>query len=462
MTTFAPPVPGSPPDLSGSKSSKSSSLHSSSLPSNPDGALTDISHFEDIGLDDDHRALSHQDIYGYGIPKRPPPLTKNGAGAGKSAGTIMTTRDLTSVNSKRPGFPSLQGQVTGALNQNALQHSLGLPVRGGVKRIPTSPSALSLGMSPLTRDRSRSPSPAHTQVRPTSPRSIPRGSPLMRQGSSPVHRPSSQRGSWQPSRKSIKELEEEYHDSDEDLPDDASLWNVPLSPRPPQERIISAAASANPSASNSPERYPKSPLGQAMEAGMCSVQPPASAPARSDAMSGHHGSFPASPFEPKVIQGSPVASQADVPAFAKFRAKSWTAAISELSDEAKSLTDALEAYASTNEQRHEAQVQSGTLTEARPSLEKMQRSRTSVVELPPLRRNNVMIDPLPISREKEKMLSRTRPSWLPPKSQKEERKHLKEYQRMMAVAQENGRLPCDASIKTHECLEVLLLTPTRL
>lgn len=327
---------------------------------------------------------------------------------------------------------------------------------------PTSPSALSLGMSPLARNRSRSPSPAHPQVRPTSPRSMPRGSPLMRLGSSPVLRPPSRRGSWQPSRKTIKELEEEYHDSDEDLPDDASLWNVPVSPRPPQERIISATASANASASNSPERYPKSPLRQAMEAGMCSVHPPASAPPCADAMSGHRISLPPSPFEPKVVHGSLVPSQADVPAFAKFRAKSWTAAISELSDEAKSLTDALEAYASINEQRREAHVQSGTFSEARPSLEKMQRSRTSVMELPPLRKNNVMIDPLPISREKEKVLSRTRPSWLPPKSQKEERKHLKEYQRMMAVAQENGRDAPDQPFSLHECPGERLLTRTRI
>lgn len=456
MTTFAHTVPGSPPDLTGSKSSKSSSLHSSSLNSIQDGALADISHFEDIGLDDDHRAPSHQDVYGYGIPIRPPPHTRNGIGAGKSAAALMTTRDLTAVNSKRPGFPSLQGQVMGALNQNAI-HSLGLPVGGGVKRQPTSPSALSLGMSPLGRNRSRSPSPTHAQAWPTSPRSMPRGSPLMRPRSSGDHRPPSRRGSWQPSRKTIKELEEEYHDSDEDLPDDASLWNVPVSPRPPQERIISATASANASASNSPERYPKSPLGQAMEAGMSSVHPPASAPPRSDAMSGHRGSLPASPFEPKVVQGDSVPSQVNVPAFAKFRAKSWTAAIHELSDEAKTLTDALEAYASINEQRHEAQVQSGAFTEDRPSLEKMQRSRTSVVELPPLRKNNVMIDPLPISREKEKVLSRTRPSWLPPKSQKEERKHLKEYQRMMAVAHENGRI-----LLTPASRDDPLLTPTRM
>ena len=439
MTTFAPAAPGSPPDLTGSKSSKSSSLHSSSLNSNPDPALADISHFEEIGLDDDHRELSHQDIYGYGIPKRLPPQTRNGVGSGNSKGAMTATRDLTSVSHKRPGFPSLQGQVMGALNQNAL-HSLGLPPAVGVKRTPTSPSTISLGMRALTRNRSRSPSPAHSGVRPASPRTMPKGTPILRQGSSPVQRPPSRRDSWQPSRKTIKELEEEYHDSDEDLPDDASLWNVPVSPRPPQERTISATASANPSASNSPERYPKSPLGQAMEAGMSSIKPTMSAPARPDAITNHHGSLPPSPFEAKLRQGDSTVSQPDVPTFAKYRAKSWTAAISELSEEAKSLTDALEAYASIKEQRREAQVQSGNSAQLRPSLENMHRARTTVAELPPLRKNNVMIDPLPISKEKEKVLSRTRPSWLPPKDQKEERKHLKEYQRMMVVAQENGKL----------------------
>ncbi|KAJ2995951.1 hypothetical protein NUW58_g1136 [Xylaria curta] len=43
-----------------------------------------------------------------------------------------------------------------------------------------------------------------------------------------------------------------------------------------------------------------------------------------------------------------------------------------------------------------------------------------------------MIDPLPISKEKEAVLSRTRPSWLPPKDPAEEKKHLREYQKMMA------------------------------
>lgn len=65
--------------------------------------------------------------------------------------------------------------------------------------------------------------------------------------------------------------------------------------------------------------------------------------------------------------------------------------------------------------------------------------KSALAELPPLRRSNIMIDPLPISKEKEAVLSRTRPSWLPPKDPAEERRHLKEYQKMMARSQENER-----------------------
>lgn len=119
------------------------------------------------------------------------------------------------------------------------------------------------------------------------------------------------------------------------------------------------------------------------------------------------------------------------------RTKSWTIALSELSEEAKSLTEALENQAMVSEQKHEEAVQNGDAI-IRPSMEKLSRAKTSTVELPPLRMNNVMIDPLPISKEKEKVLSRTRPSWLPPKSQKEEKKHLKEYQRMMEFSLEAG------------------------
>lgn len=50
-----------------------------------------------------------------------------------------------------------------------------------------------------------------------------------------------------------------------------------------------------------------------------------------------------------------------------------------------------------------------------------------------------MIDPLPVSKEKEAVLSRTRPSWLPPKDPAEEKRHLKEYQKMMAQSAELDR-----------------------
>ena len=138
-----------------------------------------------------------------------------------------------------------------------------------------------------------------------------------------------------------------------------------------------------------------------------------------------------------LLRGASTGTMPDHFGFAASRTKSWNVALSELSEEAKLLTEAFENKAVLAEQQHEEAVQTGE-TFFRPSLEKLSRSRTSTVELPPLRMNNVMIDPLPISKEKEKVLSRTRPSWLPPKSQKEEKKHLKEYQRMMEFSLEAG------------------------
>jgi len=126
-------------------------------------------------------------------------------------------------------------------------------------------------------------------------------------------------------------------------------------------------------------------------------------------------------------------------AFPKTRAKSWNVALSELSEEAKFLTEALENHAGETENRQQEALQSGR-SSTRPSMEKLTKAKTSV-ELPPLRTNNVMIDPLPISKEKEKVLSRTRPSWLPPKNKKEEKKHLKEYQRMMELSLGAGMSP---------------------
>ncbi|EME80428.1 uncharacterized protein MYCFIDRAFT_156180 [Pseudocercospora fijiensis CIRAD86] len=130
----------------------------------------------------------------------------------------------------------------------------------------------------------------------------------------------------------------------------------------------------------------------------------------------------------------------------KERSKSWT---EDLNAEARELSQKLEEYAeglSTGRRSlPNSRMNSAAISPPRVGdVKTLQRSKTSITEipapipstLPPLQKGNIMIDPLPISKEKEAVLSRTRPSWLPPKSQKEERKHLKEFQQMMARAAE--------------------------
>ena len=109
--------------------------------------------------------------------------------------------------------------------------------------------------------------------------------------------------------------------------------------------------------------------------------------------------------------------------------------MSDLSEEARALTGILESFASSAE----SGSSSGSENRQDERLKKLVRPRT--IDLPPLRTGNVMIDPLPVSKEKEKVLSRTRPSWLPPKNPAEEKKHLREYQQMMERSQRSGMLP---------------------
>lgn len=104
--------------------------------------------------------------------------------------------------------------------------------------------------------------------------------------------------------------------------------------------------------------------------------------------------------------------------------------LSDLSEEARIITEALEYHATQSGWQAEETGSSGD--ELKRAL------RGTIVELPPLQKSNIMIDPLPISKEKEKVLTRTRPSWLPPKDQKEEKRHLKEYKKMMAQSREIG------------------------
>jgi hypothetical protein len=107
-----------------------------------------------------------------------------------------------------------------------------------------------------------------------------------------------------------------------------------------------------------------------------------------------------------------------------------------LDPDARDITEALEAHREETARKHEDRVQNGGThtgtSEDKPKI------KSSIIELPPLRKGDPLIDPLGISKEKEKVLSRTRPSWLPPKDPKEEKKHLKQYQLMMAHAEAAG------------------------
>jgi hypothetical protein len=203
------------------------------------------------------------------------------------------------------------------------------------------------------------------------------------------------------------------------VPDDCLLENVPISPRPIEERTNSTPPS--PVSAEKKEKTksigngtPPIPVAQGSLRSPTSAKPEA----------GQRGmSMDQCPISHEAFQ-------------LKARAKSWTVALSELSEEAKALTEALEAH--SDEQKSFPKQKRSRSTPSRPSTTK-QRVKSAIAELPPLRRTNIMIDPLPISKEKEAVLSRTRPSWLPPKDPNEERRHLKEYQRMMASSLEAER-----------------------
>lgn len=404
-------MPGSPPELTGSKSSKSSSFHSS-YQSDNDEILSDVNHFEEIGLDDESRIDAEigdfavkmstnpysstftTDLRSQAKHQRPPRVPMSAI-----QGNNRIPRDLTSTAKVRPGYPTLRSQI-----RNATSDGLAIvPVPSSSARTRRglgSPNAPALPTT-LTRQRSLSPN-----VSTASPRS-----------STSAGSGKGRRGSWVSTRerKTIEELEKECDEDDgDDVPDECLLENVPISPRPPQERT-----SAAPSASTSPERPAKEkvkPLGNGT-----SAKPAEQGELRSP--------------RPNLTRGVTMGNfSINHYNSNKPRAKSWNEALSDLSEEAKALTEALEAHAEDEERR-----EPGSHNYLRTATTKPTRVKSSFAELPPLRRTELMIDPLPISKEKEAVLSRTRPSWLPPKDPAEERRHLKEYQKMMASAEKVER-----------------------
>ncbi|KAL2072873.1 hypothetical protein VTL71DRAFT_12216 [Oculimacula yallundae] len=397
------PMPGSPPDLSGSKSSKSSSYHSSYQSDH--SILSDVGNFEDIGLDDESRTEAEIGTFEVKTTSNPYDASftsdlRNTANSRKRVPMSATNgnrvqRELT-AGKGRPAFPSLRGQVRSVTDGLGLQ-----PVQNGMRRGLSSPSAPNLPM--MKRNRSSSPH-------------------VMRNASynQSLTTLKTRRSSWQANRerKTAEQLELECDEDDgDDVPDECYLENIPMSPRPLQERIKSMP----PSAATSPERPPKERVRSVGNG--TSPRPAEQGELRSPRTTNMHRAVTMGnlPFNHDPLKG---------------RAKSWTAALSELSEEAKALTEALEAHAEDVE--NDPTQRRSFNTKNRPIVEKP-RVKSAIAELPPLRRTDIMIDPLPISKEKEAVLSRTRPSWLPPKNPAEEKRHLKEYQKMMASALEAER-----------------------
>lgn len=409
MTTVCP-TPNSPPELSGSKSSKSSSFHSSTQIDGPDSVFTDIGNFEDIGLEDD----ADTSIVDPATPYTRPGLKgRSPAARLPSKSPATTTRDLTATPKprKRSSLPPIHSQINGAVRTP--QSAGSLSARPGNKRRDSSgtinPSA---SLTPVQPRRSRSISP----LRPTPSRSASSTSLAL----SPLSaRVPIQKQTWQLRRRSLKDLEEEYNDSDDELPDDASLWNIPISPRPVQDRPQSRAASPS---GRSPGPRPLPISHTTSETSVAQQQPNGSSKAAR--MKRTQRSSSAGPERGQISPRNP-------------RAYSYNSYLSDLSEEAKIITEALEHHADESERKQEENVQSGR--SSRKSSSDSAQTSHEPIELPPLQKSNIMIDPLPISKEKEKVLTRTRPSWLPPKDQKEEKKHLKEYKQMMAQSREAGK-----------------------
>lgn len=426
------PGSASPPGMTNSKSSKSSSFHSSI--SDRDSIITDASNFEDIGLEDDASHMARQ------LKRDPSPYDTSYASdlrakamangpkghpqssLSKSRTTQITQREIT-MGKRQTSAPTLQpiglrSNVRSTNTNSLLSESYvnSLPLRKG----PNSRPSVASGHRP------RTPSPRLRQGPPNlslNPRDPSMSLQLRRTRS------------WQSTRerRSEADLEKECDEDDgDDIPEGFVLDNVPLSPRPPSERPKSQPPSQPASKASSPERSPKPrvrSVGNGTPAG--------------GGESGSIGALRSPSFKSESALSAMRSPTLDgnLPSPLKIRAHSWNAALHGLNRDAQELTEKLEEHAEELEVKAQ-RSSTGSMPKARrASTTEVARPKhkSALAELPPLRRSNVMIDPLPISKEKEAVLSRTRPSWLPPKDPAEERRHLREYQQMMQRSIENER-----------------------
>ncbi|SZE99604.1 unnamed protein product [Blumeria hordei] len=380
-------MPSSPPPLSSSKSSKSASFPSS-YSSDDLSTIKYVGNFEDIALDDEsptdnefrEHSIKIASDHNSSFQSHVRIITRDSFLSTKKTGRRRTSRESKSGKKSSPHLSPANAFVIGSKESG----SSFFPLHTG-KSYVANPGPTDF---PFRRNRSVSPSIPLSQKLP----------------SNLAHHP--RRFTWQVNkeRKTAEELERECDENDEsDVPDECFLENVPISPQLLSRQNISIKI-----LSTSPEQRNKGkvkPLGNGT-----SPQPAEQGELRSPRLG--------------VSRGLNLLPPTNLDNF-KLRTKSWSAAMSDLNQEAKQLTEALA--------EHQREVGS------QDHLPKKIEAKPTLAELPPLRKTDIMIDPLPISREKEAVLSRTRPSWLPPKDPAEEKRHLKEYQKMMNCSLEADR-----------------------
>lgn len=378
-------TPGTPPDLTESQSSKSSSYESriSSLEDFAGGNMN----FEEIDLEDDNRTSS----------------TGQDLGRSNSKENVRLPHNI----SKRPALATLQTLENRHLR--SVENGVKSAVVPPGKRFFSSPTAPSVGSKSAARTRSESPT-VHK------PSSFPHLGPFSQTPATSLSIPK-RRGSWQPSRRTIYEIEAEYHDSDDELPDDASLFNVPISPFPSHPR--SAPRSARSSPHGSPEREPASTAPAPIPLSH-SITAPSAPPKRR----GGQKPLPRQRLTPRAsstgLTQSKSASTSPRTDARYGRTKSWNLVMADLDYESRIIAEKLDFH------------QEATLRTNSAATSPFRSSAPGAIPLPPVQRGT--LDFMPMSKEKEAVLSRTRPSWLPPKDPREEKKHLLEYQKMMKAS----------------------------
>lgn len=407
-------------------------------------SFNNMTDFEDVGLEEDISiggrmrngsiTNNHNSING----RRPQlrPITTSLAIPPSAVGnTKKPTRELVA---QRPSLSTIHS--TPVIGNNASttndpknnNNFLRLPVKTSRSkrssksptRVASSDKSSSSGSSNTpTSSSPRSTTPTPVSPRPRSefvpPRSRTATSPVPQQRTTGLRTPTRVQ-SWQHSqpRKTVEEMEKECDDdSGDEVPDNTVFWNVPLSPR--AGRILQ-------SNSPSPER-----LSQPMETRRASIanvnvnNSPSNSPIKQSASTTSLPTSISSSETPEYINRGRL----------RNRGKSWGDVIQELGDETKDLTEALERHADHILEMQEQRLQKNVRF---PGRRNSSPAKGNTIALPPKQVINATIDPLPISKEKEAAMSRTRPTWLPPKSKEEERKHLKQYQDMMRLSLEAG------------------------